>query len=207
MSNATIPLLETAELLIALDQTQTELQAAKAQLQQLQFEAANAPQTNGDTVAGEIAKAVRVEAQRVNLNGIRAAVHVLESREKQLRDQLTQSQETERAQQAEADVRAAIAQMKKLSAKLDKSTAALMDTINEMKAIEQQHGSSFRRHLAALKRSERPNYEEFFRFPTEQLLKIKDLRLPVLRQDNGIDGDIRWYGDGFVLSSETPNLD
>lgn len=206
MSTITSPM-QTAELLIALDQTQTELQSAKSQLQLLQFEAANAPQSNDDTVADEIAKAVRAEAARVNLSGIRSAVSVLEAREKEIRDQLAKSQETERLEQAEADAKAAIALLKKLSVKLEKNTAALMATIDEMKAVEVQHGSSFRKHLAQLKRTERPNYEEIFKFPREQLLKIENLHLPVLKECNGANGDITWYGHAFTLSSEAQPRD
>lgn len=205
MSSITIP--KTAELLLELSKAQTELQAAKSQLQQMQFEASNAPQNTDDTITGEIAKAVREESVRVNLQGVRSAVSILEAREREIRDQLAKCQETERAQQAEADAREAISHMKKLGAKLDKSTAALWETINEMKAVEEQHGTAFRKHLAQIKRVERPNYEEVFRYPQEKLLKIEDLRLPVLRQGNGIDGNITWFANAFVLRSEAPKRD
>lgn len=206
MNTLTSPM-QAAELLISLAEVQSEIEAAKAQLQQLLVESASIPKSSDDTVAAEIAKAVRQESVRVNLQGIRSAVSVLESREKEIRTQLAATQETERAQQAEADTKAAIAEMKKLAAKLDKRTAALRETINEMKAVEQQHGATFRKHLAAIKRAERPNYEEIFKFPMDKLLKIEDLRLPVLRQDNGIGGDILWYGNAFVMTSEVQPRD
>ncbi|MEL7224033.1 MAG: hypothetical protein AAGL17_04010 [Cyanobacteria bacterium J06576_12] len=184
---------------------QNEIQAALKQIETAQSRikglTAEPVVTKEDAIAAEVAKAKAREKKRVELQGVKSAVSVLETQVKEAQDELKQATEAEDRARVEAATQTAISELEALQQPLDDAVATLLSVVDQINAVKSVHNADVRAHLAYIRaddefgRGKRPGNDGLL--ANETLIA-----LPKLVRKNGAGGNpLRYYGDLFSLES------